>query len=98
MSVQVERTATTIENPKKGEKMGYFAWANKKIREELDYTDVKMLKIMAFCVGVPVGAYFSKWVLPYWWVFIILSVVFHLRPWYHALRKPSGSRRGRVIE
>ena len=78
--------------------MGYFAWANKKIREELDYTDVKMLKIMAFCVGVPVGAYFSKWVLPYWWVFIILSVVFHLRPWYHALRKPSGSRRGWVIE
>lgn len=45
--------------------MGYLKWANKKIREEMDYFDIKLLKTMAFCVGVPVGAYFAKWVLPY---------------------------------
>ncbi len=72
---------------RKNPKEGYLRWANRKIKEELDYFDIKLLKIMAFCIGVPVGAYFAKWVLPYWWVFILLSILAHLRPWVHAFRK-----------
>jgi hypothetical protein len=68
--------------------MGYLKWANEKIREELDYWDIKLMKTTAFLVGVPVGAYYSEWALPNWWVFIVLAVVCKLRPWYHSLRKP----------
>ena len=69
--------------------MGYLKWANNKIKGEMDYYDIKLLKIMAFCIGIPVGAFFSNIVLPYWWVFILVSVLAHLRPWYHAFKRKS---------
>ena len=67
--------------------MGYINWANKKIKEELDYWDIKLMKTMAFLIGLPVGAYFSEWTLQNWWKIILLALITKLRPWYHAFRK-----------
>lgn len=67
--------------------MGYVEWANKKISERLDYWDIKLMKTMAFLIGMPVGAYFAEWTLQYWWVLILLALGTKIRPWYHAFRK-----------
>lgn len=66
--------------------MSIFAWVNSKIKR-FDWLDIKLLKIGAFCLGLPVGAYFSEKILPYWWAFIILALLFHVRSWYKSFRK-----------
>lgn len=66
--------------------MGIFSWANSKIKK-IDWLDVKLIKWGMFCLGLPVGAYFSKDILPYWWVFIALCVLAHIRPWYKVFKK-----------
>jgi hypothetical protein len=73
-------------NDNQGKARGYLPWANRIIREELDYFDIKLMKTMAFCVGVPVGAYFAEWVLPNWWAFILLAILTKIRPWIKAFR------------
>lgn len=66
--------------------MSIFTWVTSKIRK-LDWLDIKLLKIGAFCLGLPLGAYFSEWILPYWWVFVVLALLFHVRTLYKSFRK-----------
>ena len=68
--------------------MGFGTWADSKIKvKKLGILDIQLIKLSALCFGLTIGAYFSTWILPYWWVFIILAIVAAIRPVYKALRK-----------
>ena len=52
---------------------------NKAVKR-MTWVDVQLIKLSVFCVGLPVGAYLSVWILPYWWAFIILAILAAIKP------------------
>ena len=66
--------------------MGFKTWADSKIKR-FDLVDIQFLKTAIFLFALPVGAYFSAQILPYWWVFIILSVLAGMKIWYKMFKK-----------
>ncbi len=72
----------TTEMKKDPKDMGWHEWLDYKVTK-LDFIDVRLIKAAAFCFGLPVGAYFHIQVMPYWWVFIVLGLVFYIRPLKH---------------
>jgi len=66
--------------------MSFGTWADSKVKN-LGWVDVQLIKLSVFCIGLPIGAYFSVWILPYWWVFILLALLAAIEPAYEALGK-----------
>ena len=54
--------------------------------KKLGFADVQLIKLSAFCLGLAIGAYLAVWILPYWWVFILIAVLAALKPAYKALK------------
>ena len=74
-----ESSEPTKKNPKD---MGWHEWLDYKA-SKLDFIDIRFIGKGGFFIGVPVGAYFADWVLPYWWAFIVLALVLYIRPLKH---------------
>ncbi len=66
--------------------MGFGEWADSKVKN-LSLVDVQLIKLAVFCFGLPIGAYFSVWILPYWWAFVLLGALAAAKPVYKALKK-----------
>ncbi len=65
--------------------MGFKTWSDSKIKN-INWVDVQLIKLAAFCFALPIGAYLSVWILPYWWVFILLAALAAIKPVHKALR------------
>ncbi len=46
----------------------------------LGWRDVQLIKAAVFLITLPIGAYLSQYILPYWWVFIVLGVLASVKP------------------
>lgn len=66
--------------------MSFGTWADSKVKN-LGWVDVQLIKLSVFCIGLPIGAYFSVWILSYWWAFILLALLAAIKPAYKALGK-----------
>jgi len=75
-----------LNNYKGGVKMSFTSWRDSKVKK-LDWIDLKLIQLSVFCVGLPIGAYFSVWILSYWWAFILLAVLAAIKPAYKVLGK-----------
>ncbi len=45
-----------------------------------NWWDVSLLKWSCLFFGVAIGSYLADVVRPYWWVFLLLAIVFAIRP------------------
>jgi len=54
--------------------MGFFQWADKKVKAQTIW-DIGVLKIFCTLVGMVIGAYFSLFVKANLWSFIIVALV-----------------------
>ncbi|MEK6923421.1 MAG: hypothetical protein AABW84_01875 [Nanoarchaeota archaeon] len=63
-----------------------FDWMNSRIKK-FDWIDIKLIKIAALVMGLPIGAYFAAKILPYWWVFVIAAILIGIRPHYKLFTK-----------
>lgn len=66
--------------------MSFKKFTNIRMKR-LGWSDVQLIKLSALCIGLPLGAYFSVWILPYWWAFIILAILAAIKPISKAMRK-----------
>ncbi len=55
--------------------------------KRMTWVDMQLVKLSVFCIGLPVGAYLSVWILPYWWAFIFLAILAAIKPASIALSK-----------
>jgi hypothetical protein len=68
--------------------MGFGTWADSKIKvKKLGILDIQLIKLSALCFGLTIGACLSVWILPYWWIFILLAIMAAIKPIYKAIRK-----------
>jgi len=67
--------------------MDLINWANSKLRK-LDIWDIKLIKLSTLLIGLTLGAYFASFILPFWWIFIVVAIVLAIRPYYKAFAKP----------
>jgi len=58
-----------------------------KMVKRLGWKDMQLVKASAFLFGLPIGAYFSQHILPYWGVFVVLAIVAAIKPVKTALKK-----------
>jgi len=66
--------------------MVYKKWANPRVRK-LNLCDIQLIKLSAFCFGLVIGAYLAVWLVPYWWLLILVAVLAAIKPIHKALGK-----------
>lgn len=55
--------------------------------KRMGWVDVQFIKASVFFITLPIGAYLSVWILPYWWAFIMLGILAAIKPIKTALSK-----------
>lgn len=46
----------------------------------LGWKDIQLIKASVFLIALPIGAYLSPHILPYWWAFIVLGILAAIKP------------------
>ncbi|MDD5650515.1 MAG: hypothetical protein PHF86_08885 [Candidatus Nanoarchaeia archaeon] len=63
----------------------FVNWYNKRLKR-LDIWDMALIKTAVGMFALVIGAYFSKDILQYWYVFIIIMILAMIKPYYKALK------------
>ena len=48
--------------------------------KRLGWRDMQCIKTSVFLIALPIGAYFSQYILPYWPIFVVLGILVALKP------------------
>lgn len=57
---------------------------NKKVKK-LDAWDIALIKWTVLLVGLVIGAYFKEYILPFWWMILVVAALLAIRPFYRYL-------------
>jgi hypothetical protein len=58
---------------------------DKKVKK-MGWKEIQLIKLATFLITLPIGAYFASWILPYWWLFILVGIIAALKPICKALK------------
>ena len=51
-----------------------------KMVKRLSWKDMQLIKASVFLITLPIGACLYQYILPYWWVFIVLGIMAAIKP------------------
>jgi len=66
--------------------MSFKAWGDSRVKN-LGLVDIQLTKLAAFSFALPIGAYFASQILPYWWIFIVISFLAAAKPICRVIKK-----------